>query len=406
MTPGVVWRESAKTTPGVISCRVVASSRFWPRRGASVSAPQRSDAGAAGTGAGPTGVREAAWSPDSKRLAVTLVRRDLDDDAGRQGREARRRRRRRTGPSSAIPRGRLTASRSRSAPSTNGRVRRVDRAGRRAARRGASTSMPGDERWPSWTRDGRTRLFASRSRRARGSCSSSRADGPARRPTKLTPDDAAEWQGTRLARRQARRVRVRPRAGSGQRRGHLGARAVRAGRGELEPASARVTRAAGTESSSGLGARQRARRVRGDARRSERACGCPRCRRSTAPAGRRRRTRPRTRRRPQDGARRRRGRDRGRHAGPGLASSRRARLVARRPDARSSRRSRRPIAGYNGNPNRNDDDPPMAFAGAEQFALWRVLAPRAVDEARDVADAARAGRGALDVRRSIRSGRR
>jgi gamma-glutamyltranspeptidase len=37
--------------------------------------------------------------------------------------------------------------------------------------------------------------------------------------------------------------------------------------------------------------------------------------------------------------------------------------------------------GYNGNPNRNDNDPPTAFADANQYALWRVLAPRAVDEA-------------------------
>ena len=37
-------------------------------------------------------------------------------------------------------------------------------------------------------------------------------------------------------------------------------------------------------------------------------------------------------------------------------------------------------AGYNGNPNRNDNDPPTVLAGANQFALWRVLAPRAVDE--------------------------
>jgi gamma-glutamyltranspeptidase len=37
-------------------------------------------------------------------------------------------------------------------------------------------------------------------------------------------------------------------------------------------------------------------------------------------------------------------------------------------------------AAYNGNPNRNDNDAPAAFAGANQYALWRVPAPRAVDE--------------------------
>ena len=59
-------------------------------------------------------------------------------------------------------------------------------------------------------------------------------------------------------------------------------------------------------------------------------------------------------------------------------------------------------AGYNGNPNRNDNDEPTVLAGANEHALWRVLAPRAVDEA------ARAGRAhqhrcrALDV--GVRSG--
>jgi gamma-glutamyltranspeptidase len=36
-------------------------------------------------------------------------------------------------------------------------------------------------------------------------------------------------------------------------------------------------------------------------------------------------------------------------------------------------------AGYNGNPNRNDDDVPMVMADAKAFQLWRVAAPRAVD---------------------------
>ncbi len=37
-------------------------------------------------------------------------------------------------------------------------------------------------------------------------------------------------------------------------------------------------------------------------------------------------------------------------------------------------------AAYNGNPNRNDNDPPTALSAAGQYQLWRVLAPRAVDE--------------------------
>jgi gamma-glutamyltranspeptidase len=35
---------------------------------------------------------------------------------------------------------------------------------------------------------------------------------------------------------------------------------------------------------------------------------------------------------------------------------------------------------YNGNPNRNDQDPPTVLSAGEQYALWRVLAPRAVDQ--------------------------
>jgi len=37
-------------------------------------------------------------------------------------------------------------------------------------------------------------------------------------------------------------------------------------------------------------------------------------------------------------------------------------------------------AGYNGNPSRNDNDPPAALGAANQYQLWRVLAPRVVDE--------------------------
>ena len=36
--------------------------------------------------------------------------------------------------------------------------------------------------------------------------------------------------------------------------------------------------------------------------------------------------------------------------------------------------------GYNGNPNRNDDDPPVLLATPGQHALWKVPAPRAVDD--------------------------
>jgi hypothetical protein len=37
--------------------------------------------------------------------------------------------------------------------------------------------------------------------------------------------------------------------------------------------------------------------------------------------------------------------------------------------------------GLQRNPNRNDNDEPTVLAGANEYTLWRVLAPRAVDEA-------------------------
>ena len=58
--------------------------------------------------------------------------------------------------------------------------------------------------------------------------------------------------------------------------------------------------------------------------------------------------------------------------------------------------------GYNGNPNRNDDDPPAALAGGSQYALWRVPAPRAVDDGAQSLTLAGVRLGALDV--GLRSG--
>jgi gamma-glutamyltranspeptidase len=37
-------------------------------------------------------------------------------------------------------------------------------------------------------------------------------------------------------------------------------------------------------------------------------------------------------------------------------------------------------AAYNGDPNRNDSDPPTVLAAGNQYALWRILAPRAIDQ--------------------------
>jgi hypothetical protein len=55
------------------------------------------------------------------------------------------------------------------------------------------TSIAGDERWPSWTRDGRV-TFSSRAPQSPWRLFVVNADGSGA-PARLTGDDAAEWQG-------------------------------------------------------------------------------------------------------------------------------------------------------------------------------------------------------------------
>ena len=65
-----------------------------------------------------------------------------------------------------------------------------------------------------------------------------------------------------------------------------------------------------------------------------------------------------------------------------------------------------PDPTYNGNPERNTDEPPPLFASAEAFRLWIVDAPLPVDAgAREVVQPAPQERPARR-RRSIASGRR
>ena len=61
-----------------------------------------------------------------------------------------------------------------------------------------------------------------------------------------------------------------------------------------------------------------------------------------------------------------------------VASRWRAGLVARRQAPRD-RHLPPPDPSYNGNPERNTDEPPPLFAGADAFRLWRVDAPLPVD---------------------------
>jgi gamma-glutamyltranspeptidase len=67
---------------------------------------------------------------------------------------------------------------------------------------------------------------------------------------------------------------------------------------------------------------------------------------------------------------------------PAILASRRFGAPAWSPDSQTLVIATFPTsnAGYNGNPNRNDDDPPIALAQASQYTLWRTAAPRAIDE--------------------------
>jgi tricorn protease len=138
-------------------------------------------------------VREASWSPDSKRLAVSWF--DVVWTMSPDGKDAKR---------LVSPAGDWISERDPAwspdgqsiafaaehggefdlwiAPAKGGAARRV-------------TSMPGDERWPSWTRDNRL-VFSHREPKGAWQLFVMASDGSSAQQTKLTPDDAEEWQGS------------------------------------------------------------------------------------------------------------------------------------------------------------------------------------------------------------------
>src|SRR5262245_14434974 len=148
-----------------------------------------------------TGIREASWSPDGKRIAATWF--DAIWTMTADGRDPKR-----LVPKSDtalserdpdwLPDGKSIAFSGQSnsgfdlwiAPASGGAARRI-------------TSMPGDERWPSWTRDGRI-VFSQRALKGEWHLYTVNADGTGE-PNRLSPDGAAEWQarvspdGARLA---------------------------------------------------------------------------------------------------------------------------------------------------------------------------------------------------------------
>ncbi len=122
----------------------------------------------AGGAQAPVGVQEPAWAPDGKRIAVSYLDRIWTMTAeGRQGKAVT------TGDGSAIEREPAWA------PDGHRLAYAADRGdgfdifvvslknGVAAATPVAVTTLPGDERWPSWTADGRL-VFAHRDARASG----------------------------------------------------------------------------------------------------------------------------------------------------------------------------------------------------------------------------------------------
>lgn len=315
------------------------------------------------------GVREAAWFPDGKHLVVTWF--DQLWTMTPDGKEQKR---------VAITGGAFTSERDAAvspdgktiafAAETNGQfdVWRVPATGGAAV---SVTKDSGDERWPSFTRDGHL-VFARRA--PKGGWKIVTDAG-----TAITPDDASEWQ-----------PRVSP---DGKWVAFISDRESDAGDVDLwvrelapaagaRPRTIRVTRTSAAESapawspdskriaySAGLGAQAAVWVIpasgiaRVDAANADGAAAGGRAGRGGAGGGR----------------------------GGGAAAidpadapvlaSKHGGVAAWSPDGEQL-----VIAtytptdpGYNGDPRRNDDDVPMLFADAKDYTLWRVAAPRAID---------------------------
>ncbi|HEY7474933.1 MAG TPA: hypothetical protein VH679_07970, partial [Vicinamibacterales bacterium] len=329
-----------------------------------------------------SGVREAAWSPDGKRVAVTRF--ETIWTMAPDGRDARRLV---VKPESWAaerdpawsPDGKsivFSASTNGQfdlwiAPATGGAARRV-------------TSLPGDERWASWTRDGRL-LFSHRPPRGRWQLYLANADA-AGEPIRFSPEGATEWQGRvspdgKLVAFVSDRepepnsdadlwVRELPEAGRSLRPGEMGR-------------TVRLTRSAGSESFPAW-APDNARVAYAAPRNAQQnlvwVISVPSFDDAAAPAGQAGRGRP-------GGP----GRGRPGGAGPAAAADPGTVVVASRhggvpawsPDGQTLLIATflTTDAGYNGDPNRSQDDPPSALsASTSDYALWRVAAPRPVDE--------------------------
>lgn len=322
-----------------------------------------------------TGVREASWSPDSKRIAATWF--DAIWTMAPDGKEPKRLVNATQGWAAErdpawSPDGKQIAF----SASTNGEFDVwVAPASGGAARR--VTADAGDERWPSWTKDGRS-LVVSR-RRPKGSWVLQMVSAdPGVKTEAAQIGDGTAWQGA-----------VSP---DGKRIAFVSGRGADPNNDadiwviDLTPTSngsfaspVRVTSAPGDESHPTWA--PNGTRVAYAGTRN----GIAGVWVSTVPA-----TSAGSETAPVPAAARGAGPARGRAAGSGGNSSSGLDVLASRhlgAPAWSADSQFLLIAtfatsnpGYNGNPNRNDNDPPTVLASANQYALWRVLAPRDVDE--------------------------